>query len=130
MRYVCMYLRLNEDTYNVLWTSALTCIFILCVMFAGIKFSILLQCLQLEVTLEFFNLALHLVHSFIRHIDLYSAFLMLLLRSTPDPCTAKKNSFQARVECVRMNPGNNRCANGKSILHRSCFVIKYMNLLP
>jgi len=27
----------------------------------------------------------------------------LLLRSAPDPCTAKKKSFEARVECVKKN---------------------------
>ena len=41
---------------------------------------------------------------FIHYRDLYSAYSRLLLRSAPDPCMAKKNSFQARVECVRMNP--------------------------
>src|SRR6218665_3552994 len=37
--------------------------------------------------------------------DLYSASSRLLLRSAPDPCTAKKKSFETRVECVRKNPG-------------------------
>jgi len=37
-------------------------------------------------------------------VDLYSASLRLLLRSAPDSSTAKKNSFKARVECVRVNP--------------------------
>src|SRR6218665_1199897 len=37
--------------------------------------------------------------------DLYSAPSGLLLRSAPDPCTAKKKSFETRVGCVRKNPG-------------------------
>src|SRR6218665_1014419 len=43
--------------------------------------------------------------SFIHYGDLYSAPSRLLLRSAPDPCTAKKKSFETRVECVRKNPG-------------------------
>src|SRR6218665_3364602 len=39
-------------------------------------------------------------HSFIHYGDLYSAPSRLLLRSDPDPCTAKKKSFETRVECV------------------------------
>src|SRR6218665_3596939 len=45
------------------------------------------------------------IHSFIHYGDLYSAPSMLLLRSAPDPCTAKDKSFEARVKCVRKNPG-------------------------
>ena len=41
------------------------------------------------------------IHSFIHYGDLYSAPSRLLLRSAPDPCTAKKKSFETRVECVR-----------------------------
>ena len=52
------------------------------------------------------------IHSFIHYKDLYSAPSRLLLRSAPDPCTAKKKSFEARLECVRRNPGSNRCARG------------------
>src|SRR6218665_1086504 len=52
------------------------------------------------------------IHSFIHYGDLYSASSRLLLRSAPDPCTAKKKSFEAGVECVRKNPGSNRCAKG------------------
>src|SRR6218665_2222542 len=44
------------------------------------------------------------IHSFIHYGDLYSAPSKLLLRSAPDPCTAKKKSFETRVECVRKNP--------------------------
>src|SRR6218665_1146506 len=40
------------------------------------------------------------IHSFIHYGNLYSASSRLLLRSAPDPCTAKVNSFEARVECV------------------------------
>src|SRR6218665_1241434 len=43
------------------------------------------------------------IHSFIHYGDLYSAPSRLLLRSAPDPCTAKKKSFETRVECVRKN---------------------------
>src|SRR6218665_98956 len=38
-------------------------------------------------------------NSFIHYGDLYSAPSKLLLRSAPDPCTAKEKSFEARVEC-------------------------------
>src|SRR6218665_856200 len=48
--------------------------------------------------------------SFIHYGDLYSASSRLLCRSAPDPCMAKKKSFEARVKCVRKNPGSNRCA--------------------
>ena len=33
---------------------------------------------------------------------------MLLLRSAPDPCTAENNSFQARLECVGKNTGEQK----------------------
>src|SRR6218665_3044013 len=55
--------------------------------------------------------------SFFHYGDLYSAFSRLLLRSASDPCTAKKNGFQARVECVRMNPGEQLLCQRKSIPH-------------
>src|SRR6218665_2184346 len=42
----------------------------------------------------------------------------LLLRNTSYTCTVKKNSFQARVECVRMNPGEQSQGQWKPILHR------------
>src|SRR6218665_2763915 len=42
----------------------------------------------------------HIINSFIHYGDLYSAPSRLLLRSAPDPCTAKKKSFETRVECV------------------------------
>jgi len=45
------------------------------------------------------------IHSFIHLGDLYSTSSRLLLRNAADPCAAKKNSFQARVESARMNPG-------------------------
>jgi len=38
--------------------------------------------------------------------DIYIALLrQLLLRSALDPSTAKKNSFRARIEYVKMDPG-------------------------
>src|SRR6218665_139700 len=49
-------------------------------------------------------------NSFIHYGDLYSAPSRLLLRSAPDPCTAKKKSFETRVECVRKN----LCVAGRS----------------
>ena len=41
-------------------------------------------------------------NSFIHYGDLYSTSSTLPLRSAPDPCTAKKKSFETRVECARM----------------------------
>src|SRR6218665_1207264 len=61
---------------------------------------------------------LHLTHSFIHYGDLYSAPSRLLLRSAPDPCTAKKKSFESRVECVRENPGEQSLRQRKPIPHR------------
>src|SRR6218665_3843800 len=55
------------------------------------------------------------IHSCIHYGDLYSASSSLLLRSAPDPCTAKKNSFEARVECVRKNPGEQSLCQRKPI---------------
>ena len=40
----------------------------------------------------------------IHYEDLYSASSRLLLRSAPNPCTCKRNSFLAGVECVGKNP--------------------------
>ena len=57
-------------------------------------------------------------HLFIHYGDLYSASSRLLLRSAPDPCTAKKKSFEARVECVRKNPGEQSLRQRKPIPHR------------
>src|SRR6218665_614708 len=56
-------------------------------------------------------------HSFIHYGDLYSA-PSRLLRSAPDPCTAKEKSFEARVVCVRKNPGEQSLRQRKPILHR------------
>src|SRR6218665_1824712 len=68
----------------------------------------LLQCISLHITLPatlsftlqyvLFAMTLlitshdvtHCLHSFIHYEDLYSASSRLLLRSAPDPCTAKK----------------------------------------
>src|SRR6218665_2376342 len=58
------------------------------------------------------------IHSFIHYGDLYSAPSRLLLRSAPDPCTAKKKSFETRVECVRKNPGKQSLRQRKPIPHR------------
>ena len=38
------------------------------------------------------------IHSFIHYGDLYSAPSRLLLRSAPDPCTAKEKSFELTVK--------------------------------
>src|SRR6218665_1614439 len=54
---------------------------------------------------------------FIHYEDLYSALSRLLCRTTPDPCTAKKNSFKATVECAIMNPGEQSLCQRKSIPH-------------
>src|SRR6218665_1756100 len=47
-------------------------------------------------------------HSFIHYGDLYSAPSRLLLRSAPDPCTAKEKSFKARVKCPPL-PSHQQC---------------------
>ena len=44
------------------------------------------------------------IYSFITEIYI-APLSRLLLRSAPDPCTAKEKSFEARVKCVRKNPG-------------------------
>ena len=41
--------------------------------------------------------------SFIHSKDLYSAPSTLLLRSAPDPSTAEKDSFEARIERFRVD---------------------------
>src|SRR6218665_2054746 len=58
------------------------------------------------------------IHSFIHYGNLYSAPSRLLLRSAPHPCTAKKKSFETRVECVRKNPGEQSLRQRKPIPHR------------
>src|SRR6218665_68598 len=58
------------------------------------------------------------IHSFIHYGDLYSAPSTLLLRSAPGPCTAKEKSFEARVKCVRKNPGAQSLRQRKPIPHR------------
>src|SRR6218665_1962168 len=57
-------------------------------------------------------------YSFIHYGDLYSAPSRLLLRSAPNPCTAKKKSFETRVECVRKNPREQSLRQRKPIPHR------------
>src|SRR6218665_1108552 len=59
-----------------------------------------------------------LCHSFIHYGDLYRAPSRLLLRSAPDPCTAKEKIFEARVKCVRKNPGEQSLRQRKPIPHR------------
>src|SRR6218665_471058 len=49
------------------------------------------------------------IHSFIHYGDLYSASSRLLLRNAPDPCTAKKNSFEAGV--VEARARKSKCVN-------------------
>src|SRR6218665_1536951 len=61
---------------------------------------------------------LTIILSFIHYRDLYSAPSRLLLRSAPDPCTAKKKSFETRVGCVRKNPGEQSLRQRKPIPHR------------
>ena|SRR6218665_1966986 len=56
-------------------------------------------------------------HSFIHYRNVHSASYLLLLRSAPDPCTAKENSFEARVECVRVNLGEQSLRQVKCIPH-------------
>jgi len=48
-------------------------------------------------------------HAFIHYRDLYSAYYSEALPISV--CMVKKNSLQARVKCVGMNPGSNRCAD-------------------
>src|SRR6218665_86944 len=55
--------------------------------------------------------------SFIHYRDLYSPSSRLLLRSAPDPCTAKQNRFQDRVGCVRINHWEQSQCQKKSIQH-------------
>src|SRR6218665_4224855 len=59
-----------------------------------------------------------LIHSFIIHYgDFYSASSRLLFRSAPEPCTAKNKSFQARVECVGKNHGEQSLCQRKPFPH-------------
>src|SRR6218665_518250 len=80
-----------------------------------VGYSSLLQILCRNTVSEFHAKA---PHSFIHYGDLYSAPSRLLLRSAPDPCTAKKKSFESRVECVRKNPGEQSLRQRKPIPHR------------
>src|SRR6218665_146285 len=76
----------------------------------------------LDVSSEFcFIVHSFIIHSFIHYGDLYSAPLRLLFRSAPDPCTAKKKSFETRVECVRKNPGEQCLRQRKPIPHRGTY---------
>ena len=62
------------------------------------------------------------IHSFIHYVKLYSAYSRLLLRSAPDSSTDKNSCFKARVECVRVNPGEQSQCQWKPIPNR-CFKI-------
>ena len=61
----------------------------------------------------------------IHYENLYIAPQRLLLRRAPDLFTFKENSFEARVECVRVNPGEQSLRQRKSIVrgranHQEC----------
>src|SRR6218665_1025868 len=58
------------------------------------------------------------LNSFIHYGYVYSASARLLLRSAPDPYTAKKKSFEVGVEYVRKNPGEQSLRQRKPIPHR------------
>src|SRR6218665_946501 len=84
---------------------------------------IIIFCRYSSITHIFLFITIHKmlgygVHSFIHYGDLYSAPSKLLLRSAPDLCTAKKKSFESRVECVRKNPGEQSLRQRKPISHR------------
>src|SRR6218665_160983 len=76
-----------------------------------------------------FDIALHsyacqaqkCTYSFIHYGDLYSAPSRLLLRSAPDPCTTKKKSFEAGVECMRKDTGEQSLRQRKPIPHRGAY---------
>src|SRR6218665_3164276 len=61
------------------------------------------------------NILFCFIHSFIHYMDLYSTSSRLLLRSAPDSSTAKKSSITARVEFVRLNPGEQSQCQWKPI---------------
>ena len=55
------------------------------------------------------------VHPFIFYMNLCCASSRLLLRSATDSSTAKRSSFKARVECVRVNRGEQSVCRWKPI---------------
>ena len=61
-------------------------------------------------------------------MDIYSASLKLLLRSAPYSSTAKRSSFKARVECVRVNPGEQSQCQWKTIPNRGANQQKCMGM--
>src|SRR6218665_605410 len=66
--------------------------------------------------------------SFIHYGNSYSASSRLLLRSAPDPCTAKYNSFGGRIECVRVKPGEQSLrhrvhSTRRMTKHRGCTIL-------
>src|SRR6218665_1721663 len=81
--------------------------------------------IQLDLKATIKIVCLLVIHSFIHYVDLYSASSRLLLRSAPDFRKAKKRSFRARIECVRVNPGEQLQCKWKPIPdrvanHREC----------
>src|SRR6218665_484771 len=70
-------------------------------LLTSVRCPIVLSC-QLIARILFVDLNIHsFIRSFVRSC-VHSFSSRLLLRSTPDPCIAEKNSFQTRVECVRI----------------------------
>ena len=75
---------------------------------------------QQHMTSHFSNFFIHMKpkiesDSFTHYGDVYSAPSRLLLRSAPDPFTAKEKSFEARVKCVRISErilGSDLCDKG------------------
>ena len=61
-----------------------------------------------------------IIYSFIHSLFITKIYIAPLqgYRSTPDPCLAKKKSFEAEVECVRKNPGKQSLRHRKPIPHR------------
>src|SRR6218665_104288 len=72
----------------------------------------------MNVPTEHLSSSQSLIYLFIHYGDLYSASSRLLLKNAPDPCTTIKDSFQARVECARKNPGEQSKCQWKPIPHR------------
>src|SRR6218665_2475782 len=94
-----------EEGKQILGKVLLLKIFLLINIFK-IKFTMELSNFSCNLSILSCNIKCHIIiHSFIHYGDLYSACSRLLLRSAPNPSTAKKNSFEARVECVGKSPG-------------------------
>ena len=72
------------------------------------------------------------IHSFITEI--YIAPLQgYYSEAIPTPCTAKEKSFEAKVKCVRKNPGEQSLRQWKPIPHRGAnhrlFILHFLFLL-